>query len=344
MSFIDQCDTVTAKLTSVARANHARSILGDVTFVMEGFALGRYGYDSTNPVKTVPIVDPTGVANADITIIDNTFDAGDKVTVKGEDFIVNVDWNAGGTSADSAVNLAAAINARLNMEASRYIFASAVTNTVYLYAIVPGSAGNSFTLSKNDHVTSNFNISGPLFTGGRDGCLGGSDGGLVDKIFPNTNPVSHLDVTSIRKFKISTGTHNGPTGNTLYDSTKSWIINNYTNEMITNVTAGSKGLVLSNTNTAMYCTLNGGNRTTWQYGDSYLIGIEQPNSTSVSALCRLSRTEGTWGYGEIATYAKIVKSNISYEVGKYFMYAIGHFPIIAKNNKQVAIFRVLTQF
>lgn len=344
MSFVDPCDTVTAKLTCAARANHARAVLGDVTFVMEGFALGRYGYDDTNPVKTLPVVDPTGIASADITIIDNTFDVGDKVTVKGEDFVVNVDWNAGASATDSAINLASAINDRLNTATKRYVFASAVSNAVYLYSIVPGSEGNLFTLSKTDHSTPNFNISGPLFTGGKNGCLGGADGGLIDKIFPNANPVSNLDLASIRKFNITTGIHNGPTGNTLYDSTKSWLTNNYSNEMITNVTSGSKGLVLSNTNTAMYCTLNGGTRTTWQSGDAYLVGIEQPNSTSVSALCRLSRTEGTWGYGEIATYARIVKSNVSSEVGKYFMYAIGHFPIIAKNNKQVAIFRVLTQF
>lgn len=344
MSFIDPCDSISAQLTSVARANHARAVLGDVSFVIDGFALGRYGYNDTNPVKILSLVDPTGIASADITIVNNSFDVGDAVIVKGVSFVVNVDWNAGGTITDSAINLAEAINAHLNNLTDRYVLAVAVSNVVYLSSIVPGSAGNTFTLSKVDHSTSNFNISGPLFQGGKDGCLGGSDGGLTDKIFPNSNVVTPADITSLRKFKIVSGTHNGPSGTFLYDSTKSWVVNNYINEIVTNVTSGSKGIVISNTATAMSTSLSGGTRTTWQSGDAYLVGIEQPTTTSISAICRVNRTEGMWGYGEIATYAKIIKSNISSEVGKYFMYAIGHFPIIAKNNKQVAIFRVITQF
>lgn len=343
MPYIDPCDSVIAQLTKVARENIARSILGEVSYVMEGFALGRYGYQDLNPVKVLPIVDPTGIAEANITLTTNSFSVGDRLIVNGNVFTFNIDWSAGADVNETAYNIATAINNVLNINVYN-VRALNSSDSIYLYSIPAGSIGNTFTLSKIESIVGTFNISGPLFQNGKNGCLGGSDGGLVDKIFPNSNLVSPLDSTSIRKFNITSGNHNGPQGITLYDSTKSWTVNQFAGAMISNITDGSRGLITSNTNKAIYTTLSGGVCNYWKDNDTYLVGIEQPTPQSVSVLCRLDREEGNWGYGEIATYAKIIKSNYPAEVGQYFMFAIGHMPIIAKNNKQVSIFRVITQY
>jgi hypothetical protein len=53
--FTDTPDSVLAILTDVGRTNFAKMTMGDISFVVDGFAVGRGGYDSINPVKIVPI-------------------------------------------------------------------------------------------------------------------------------------------------------------------------------------------------------------------------------------------------------------------------------------------------
>lgn len=51
MAFTDTPDSVLATLTNVGRTQFARSILGEVSFIVKGFAVGREGYTDANPVK-----------------------------------------------------------------------------------------------------------------------------------------------------------------------------------------------------------------------------------------------------------------------------------------------------
>ena len=62
--FTDVPDPVISTLTDFARTQFARSILGEISFVVKGFAVGREGYDETNPVKITPI-DPSLTALED---------------------------------------------------------------------------------------------------------------------------------------------------------------------------------------------------------------------------------------------------------------------------------------
>jgi len=55
MAFTDTPDPIIASLTDEGRTNFARVILGEISFVLKGFAVGRDGYDMSNPVKIVPI-------------------------------------------------------------------------------------------------------------------------------------------------------------------------------------------------------------------------------------------------------------------------------------------------
>lgn len=74
------------------------------------------------------------------------------------------------------------------------------------------------------------------------------------------------------------------------------------------------------------------------------IDIEQPNPESVSLVCRVPQNDGNFGLGEVGIYVDIVDSINATEIGTRVLYAIGHFPIIAKNSKSVMVTRVITQY
>lgn len=69
MPFLDTTDSVIAELTDIGRNALTRSILGEITFVIDSFAVGREGYDDANPVK----VDPINAA--DVALTDRVFPA-----------------------------------------------------------------------------------------------------------------------------------------------------------------------------------------------------------------------------------------------------------------------------
>lgn len=54
--FTDTPDPILAQLTDEGRTNFARMTLGEISFTLDGFAVGRGGYNSTNPVHITPIV------------------------------------------------------------------------------------------------------------------------------------------------------------------------------------------------------------------------------------------------------------------------------------------------
>lgn len=53
--FTDTPDPIIAVLTDEARTKFAQMTLGMLSFKVKGFAVGRSGYNSTNPVKITPI-------------------------------------------------------------------------------------------------------------------------------------------------------------------------------------------------------------------------------------------------------------------------------------------------
>lgn len=145
---------------------------------MVNIVVGRAQVKSDLSVTNALGPDSPNKAFAKITIVDNSFDDGDIATVNGVAFEVDetsmgaADWDQGATEADSAQNLADAINASLDGSIDGVLTASispADPTTVLLTADEAGDAGNSLTLAVTDNATTNFNISGATFTGGDDG-------------------------------------------------------------------------------------------------------------------------------------------------------------------------------
>jgi len=111
-------------------------------------------------------------AVASFDVINNAIDAGDKLTINGEDFQETVDFVVGGTAALTATAIMTAINASIAPAISGVLTASInISNPirVLLTAVVPGTAGNALTLVEVDGATNNFTISGATFSGGANG-------------------------------------------------------------------------------------------------------------------------------------------------------------------------------
>lgn len=58
MPYTDTPDPIVTTLTDFGRTQFARSILGEISFQVKGFAVGREGYLDANPVK-IDAIDPS---------------------------------------------------------------------------------------------------------------------------------------------------------------------------------------------------------------------------------------------------------------------------------------------
>ncbi len=121
-------------------------------------------------------------ATASITLLDNTFDVGDTITINGQDFVVGIDWLAGGDLNSSANNLATAIEVALP-EISADVNAATVNLTVR----TPGAHGNDYTLAASDGATPNFSLSGNTFSGGEDSVVQAGVRAALEKYFGREN-------------------------------------------------------------------------------------------------------------------------------------------------------------
>jgi hypothetical protein len=74
------------------------------------------------------------------------------------------------------------------------------------------------------------------------------------------------------------------------------------------------------------------------------LDVEYPNSSATSLVCRVAQTVGNYGLGEIGIYADIIDSAVASEIGERVLFAIGHFPIVAKNSSSVYVTRVIIQY
>lgn len=100
-------------------------------------------------------------ASGTITVVDNTWDGGETITVNGVTLTVVTDFANGASAAASAINIANAINAKVSG-----VFAKAASNVVTVSALDAGDAGNAITLATSD--TSEFTVSGATLSGGVD--------------------------------------------------------------------------------------------------------------------------------------------------------------------------------
>jgi hypothetical protein len=79
-------------------------------------------------------------------------------------------------------------------------------------------------------------------------------------------------------------------------------------------------------------------------GTKPIENLEFPTPKTLVANCRLARDDAQAGLGEIGLYCKIVYSTVPSEIGTLFLFAIAHYPLWTKTNKQVVVYRVITQF
>lgn len=125
-------------------------------------------------------------ANASITVINNTFNAGDAVIVNGVQFTRNVEWVAGINVNDTAVNIKTAIEAS-NDPLLQDIEATVLNNVVTLTARTTGIHGNAYTLSEIDGATDNFTLSNPTFEQGTDSTVQAAIRAAVEAFFGRSN-------------------------------------------------------------------------------------------------------------------------------------------------------------
>ena len=120
-------------------------------------------------------IDPTDVTTGifcftagKIKILNNAFDAGDKVTVAGVDFQVGVDWFAGGTVLASVQNLTNAINNSTNDNIAGRIGAHHDgINQISLIPLLPEV--ESIPVTETDGITNNFDVLPGAFGPNRSG-------------------------------------------------------------------------------------------------------------------------------------------------------------------------------
>ncbi len=277
MPFPNATSNVLAKLTSQGRNLLARSAAGLVSFTLEGFSVGRGGYDMVDPTQAIPIVDDSTPALGHISITDNDLATLTTVTINGLDFIADVtsagsvgtQWDKGVDDTESALNLATAINKSFDIRVKNIVKATANVNTVTIDSLILGAVGNTIVLETTffDHIMLNM-IAGVSPAPLHDGF----DQQQLDKVFPN--PVDPTALNDIEPIDL----------------------------------------------------------------------IEQPIPQVISAVCRLDLTEANFGIGEYALWVKVIQSTVASEIGKFFLYASVHQPIVAKTLQNVHITRIITTY
>jgi len=125
--FTDTPDIILAQLTDTARTNFARMTLGEISFTLSGFAVGRGGYNGTNPVHITPIIGAS-------TALDDQF-----FPVTGTTPITNIERPYESTIV---------VNCRLGKDdAIAALGELGVWATIIYSAVNPGEVGTSFLLA-----------------------------------------------------------------------------------------------------------------------------------------------------------------------------------------------------
>ena len=72
--------------------------------------------------------------------------------------------------------------------------------------------------------------------------------------------------------------------------------------------------------------------------------IETPTVSTIVANCRLAKDEAVSALGEIGLWAEIIYSIVPSDVGRQFLLAVSHFPIVTKTLRQAILYRMIIQF
>jgi hypothetical protein len=75
-----------------------------------------------------------------------------------------------------------------------------------------------------------------------------------------------------------------------------------------------------------------------------IAGFEYPTPTTLVVDCRLADSEAVAGLGEIGLWVEVINSSVLAEIGTKVLFAIGHFGIMTKTQKQVILYRFVIQF
>jgi len=79
-------------------------------------------------------------------------------------------------------------------------------------------------------------------------------------------------------------------------------------------------------------------------GIKVLETIETPTLSTVVANCRLAKDDAVSALGEIGVWAEIIYSIVPSDIGRQFLLAVSHFPIVTKTLRQAILYRMIIQF
>jgi len=138
------------------------------TLTLPSFAKirGEYITDGTINYMTLQAINPGTLATGTITIVNNSFDAGDDVIINGVSFVLGTDWVAGATIAETAFNICNAISSSGNALIEGKVRTSVSGAVITIIGAIGGTAGNAITMSVVDNATVNFTLSGATLAGG----------------------------------------------------------------------------------------------------------------------------------------------------------------------------------
>jgi phage tail sheath gpL-like len=137
--------------TIISALNNNAGTITDVT--------GTISIDDLRAVGTVTV--GTAAANDTVTVAGSVY-----ILVPAIEKVEQFDYTkvkVGATAAETAANLAAAINKREGNRSASQVIATAASNVVTVRAVAEGTSGNSITLAE---VGSSFTVSGATLAGG----------------------------------------------------------------------------------------------------------------------------------------------------------------------------------
>jgi len=106
-------------------------------------------------------------AKSTLSITNNTLDGGETVEINTVDFTETTNWAVGVDADATAVNIAAAINASVDISIAGIVTATPIGSTVEIEADLEGVSGNSImSIVTNEGVTTNLQFSSTTLTGG----------------------------------------------------------------------------------------------------------------------------------------------------------------------------------
>lgn len=368
-------DIPVATLTVAGRNLLARSItprgkLGGndpdsplVAFKLVGFAVGDGGYSLSNPLLITPIADPTTVALATIAVLDNRFDPNDSLVINGVAFPAGVTVVASGTATGGTEAGGPNLGGTMGVPFGSLAGGAHVGQRLRFTSGTLG--GLDEEIASNDDGSSY----GVEIT--RSWTLAGGGGFVPD------------NTTTFQIITNAPGANTWVPGATLEDTAQNIAnaINASSHPLIKNVVqatvAGAVVTViaiaageLGNLNTLVEFDAGGLAFDNFGIlpGTGFLASgidpslesskfpptapaavesffdIENPNESAVSLVCRIGPGDANYGLGELGVYVDIIDSVNPDEIGTRVLYAISHFPIVAKNLNSVFVTRVITQY